>query len=813
MRLYRRSLLGAAFAGACSALVQPLPAWGQSITAPPGATPMAATWPHTVTVNGATVTIYEPQAIDWANHTTLRARAAVAITPVGSQQAILGTIEISGATEVDKDEGIVYFSQPTLVSSSFPSLDTSHAYQLQTRIAAFLARMPPKIIPLNTVLLSLNEPPVAAVPVDNTPPTIFYSAQPASLLVFDGKPVTAPIGSTGLTFAVNTNWTVIHDSANGGTWYLLNNGSWLVAQDYAGPYEPAGPLPPAFSQIPADADFGAIRKSVPGKPLPAGSVPIVFVSTKPAEIIVTAGPPHFQPVPGTSLDAVTNTGAVLFRYAPNKSFYYLVSGRWFSAASLYGPWTFATPNLPADFARLSPDGSYGNLLASVPGTAEAQAAVLKAQIPTQATLSRKTATVTVTYAGAPNFVPIPGTSLRYATNTAFQVIDVGGLYYVCYEGAWFVGHSPNGPWTLATSVPAAIYAIPPTSPLYNVTYVQVYGATPTAVTYGFTSGYLLGFVTAGVICYGTGYYYPPYVVPGRVPGYFPYPYSYAGNVHYNTATGAWASTGTVYGPYGRAATGGSAYNPNNGAYTRGGAVYGPNGGAGAWSRYNPSTGTYSHGSASWNNGSGTAYASAYNPTTGRSGSTTQNANPYARWGSSTVSGPNGTVNTASGSNARGSAGGFNASNGAQGAAVHGAGGNNAGAVKTASGNVYAGADGNAYKKTDSGWQKYNNGSWQSVQPPSGSQARSTAQTNHPSSTAPSSRQTTGASSGYQRPSTSSYQRPSSTATTSTRQQPRMDSNSWGQLNRDQTARQSGGYNRGSYGGGAARGGGGFRRAR
>jgi hypothetical protein len=806
MRFSRRLVIATAIVSASAAGLA-LPALAQPQGAPAGATPIAASWPHTITVNGASVTVYEPQAIDWPNRATLRARAAIAITPAGAAHPILGTIEISGSTQVDTANNLVYFAQPTLLSSSFPALDTSHAYQLQTRIAAFLGTMPVKIIPLDTILLSLNQPPVAAAPISNAPPMIYYSAQPASLLVFDGEPVMAPLASTGLTYAVNTNWDVIQDPATGGAWYLLNNGSWLVAQAYTGPYEPAGPLPPAFARIPDNADFGAIRKAVPGKPLAPGTVPVVFVSTKPAEIIVTAGAPAYQPVPGTALNAVTNTGAVLFLYKPTSTFYYLVSGRWFSAASLYGPWTFATPNLPPDFAQLSPDGPYGNLLAAVPGTAAAQAAVLKAQIPTQATLSRSTAKVSVSYAGAPSFTPIPGTTMSYATNTPYQVIDVNGLYYCCYQGAWFVAHAPAGPWALATSVPPVIYTIPPASPVYNVTYVQVYGSTPAAVTYGFTAGYVLGFVTAGVLAYGTGYYYPPYVVPGRVPAYFPYPYSYAGNVHYNTATGAWASTGTVYGAYGRAATGGAAYNPNNGAYTRGGAVYGPNGGAGAWSRYNPSTGTYSHGSASWSNGSGTAHASAYNPSTGRYGSTTQNANPYARWGSSTVSGPNGTVNTASASNARGSAGAFNASNGAQGAAVHGQNGNNAGAVKTANGNVYAGADGNVYQKTDSGWSKYNNqsGSWQAAHPPSGSAssstARTTAQTNHPSYTAPTTRQTAGTSSTYQRPSTSSYQRPS----TSSYQRPSsMDSNGWGQLNRDQTARQYGGYGRGGYGGGGAR---------
>jgi hypothetical protein len=708
---------------------------------PAGAEPVAA-WPHVIAANGNKITIYEPQAISWPNHATLRARAAIQIQAQASPTPIFGTIEFSGATEVDTANDLVYFSQPTLISSSFPSLDTSQAYELQQRISAYFAKMPVKEIPLNTVLLSLDEKPAQAAPVNNNPPPIFYSAQPASLLVFDGEPTMAPIGNTGLTYAVNTNWDVLQDPANGGAWYLLNNGSWLVAQAYTGPYQPAGPLPAAFSRIPNDANFAQIRASVPGKPLATGTVPVIFVSTKPAEIIVTAGAPQFKPVPQTSLQAVTNSGAVLFRYTPTNTFYYLVSGRWFSAPSLYGPWTFATPTLPPDFARLSPDGEYGNLLASVPGTAPAQLAVQKAQIPTQATLSRSTAKVSPSYAGAPAFAPIPGTTMQYATNTSYQVIAGGGLYYCCYQGAWFVAPTPNGAWVLATSVPSTIYTIPPSSPLYNVTYVRVYSSTPTAVTYGYTAGYVMGFVTAGVLAFGTGYYYPPYVAYGHVPVYYPYPCTYAGNVHYNTASGAWARTGTVYGPYGCTATAGYGYNPTTGAYTRGAAVYGPYGGAGTASRYNPTTGTYAHGSAAWNSYGGTAHAEAYNPYTGRAGETTQNANAYGRWGSSTVAGPNGTVHTASASNAYGSAGAFHSTTGASGAAVHGANGNNAAAVRTPTGNVYAGADGNAYQHTSSGWSKWNNGSWQQVQ--------------HPTSAQPA-------------------------------------GNSWSQLNRDQGARQWGGY--------------------
>jgi hypothetical protein len=96
------------------------------------------------------------------------------------------------------------------------------------------------------------------------------------------------------------------------------------------------------------------------------------------------------------------------------------------------------------------------------------------------------------------------------------------------------------------------------------------------------------------------------------------------------------------------------------------------------------------------------------------------------------------VHTQSQSNARGSAGSFSSSTGAQGAGVRGAGGNSSGAVKTSGGDVYAGADGNVYKKTDNGWQKYDDGSWNPVQKPTQrtpDQARTTGQGNLSGATA------------------------------------------------------------------------------
>jgi hypothetical protein len=708
--------------------------------AAPSSAPLATTaqsapaaWPHTVSGTNGTATIYEPQVISWTDRKTLNARIAIGITPTGAASPTFGVIEVAFTTQAELTDRTVVLTDPRLTSAKFPAADSVQAARFEERIRGALATMGVKQVALATIVLSLTSQgqKPEEVAIDNTPPRIFFSQQPASLVVFDGEPLLAPITGTTLSFAVNTNWDVFADSTTK-TWYLLNNGGWLAAHDANGPWTPSSKLPPSFATLPSDPNFLAVKQQIPGRAFTGNTTPTIFVSTAPAAIIVTSGAPQYVRIAGTSLSYVANTDAALFRDSDGR-FYYLVSGRWFSAPGLDGPWMFATPDLPPDFKRIPATGPRGFVLVSIPGSPQAEEALIEATIPQQSTLNRANAKLEVVYAGTPQFVAIPGTSMQYAVNTSFNVIQTSDGLFSCYQGAWFIAGSPTGPWTLAPSVPAIIYTIPPTNPMYPCTYVRVHASTPETVTYGYTSGYTMSYVSAGVVVYGTGYYYPPYVYPAPIPIYYPYPYSYAGATYYNATTGTWAQGGAIYGPYGGAAKAGYAYNPSTGAWAQGGAIYGPYGGAGSFSAYNPSTGSYAHGSAVWGPDGAAGNASWYNANTGRSVTTQQNANAYGRWGSSTINTPTQTIHTQSQSGAAGSAGSFTSSSGARGGAVSGAGGNTAGAVKTAGGNVYAGADGNVYKKTDSGWEKYDSGSWNPVQKPANtgtaqsSASRSTAQ--------------------------------------------------------------------------------------
>ena len=85
------------------------------------------------------------------------------------------------------------------------------------------------------------------------------------------------------------------------------------------------------------------------------------------------------------------------------------------------------------------------MLASVPGTDQAVEAVLLASIPQTARVSRKEVKAPdVAYQGDPKFEPIPTTTVARAVNTDKDILKVGDLYYMCFQGVWFVSKAPDG---------------------------------------------------------------------------------------------------------------------------------------------------------------------------------------------------------------------------------------------------------------------------------------------------------------------------------------------------------------------------------
>src|SRR5438094_3275938 len=699
-------------------------------------------WPREKYSKGSRLIIYQPQVEDWKNLQELSWRMAVSLTPKGGKE-VVGVVEMKGNTDVDNFAKIVMITNPQVTGTYFPSLDPATAEKMQQLFKNFV---PPTItISLHRLIASLPMPQApAGVQLNNDPPNIFVGYRPSILLSVDGEPALSDVPKTNLKFVVNTQWPLFFDSENS-SYYVPVGQQWLTASSLDGQWSPTKKLPRDMSKVAQEKQWSALKKFIPPPANPKSVTPDVFYSDKQAEVILFDGQPVYAQIPDTQLTYATNTDSVVFVYTSTQQFYYLTAGRWFSAMDLQGPWAYATPDLPADFAKIPLNSPASAILATVPGTDEAKDAVLLAQVPTTMTIkpAEAQAKVKVEYGGEPKFEPIKGTSMSYATNTRDKVIKVGDVYYLCLQGVWFMSPNPQGPWTTAKSVPQEIYAIPPSSPVYNLTYVTQTANPDGTVTANYTAGYLGGFIlgaaTGAIIANGSGYWWPPYAYGGY---YYPYAATYCGGYYYggygyhyatpyyNSATGAYGWKQTAYGPYG-SATRGAAYNPYTGTYARGASVSTPYGTRSAAQAYNPYTGTYAQ--------------------------TRQGSSPNAQWGSSYVSRGNKSATMGHYSTANGTVAGISGSQGGKAAGASTAWGNTA-VGKTASGNMYAGHDGNVYKNTGNGWQKYDNGSWNSVsQPkPNWQQAESSQQR----TATESNQQRTSAASNYNRSSASTYNRPS-----------------------------------------------------
>jgi hypothetical protein len=517
----------------------------------PATTPAASSapivWPMSISAAGGKIVLYEPQVRTWPNYTQMTGIAAVAVTLPGAAAPVYGTLTFTSLASADVPSGMVSLVNPKVNSTAWPTAAPGDATPLDAFLKANLHLEGKPLLPLAMVIASVPKAdrPKSAVPVRTNPPVIYVSQSPAVLVVFDGKPAFSPIPGTSLTYAVNTNWEIVHDPASS-LYYVHAKSGWYSSPGASGPFTPTV-APASFAAIPATGGPWSHLKAAAKAPKPAGTtVPKVIVSTVPAALIDIHGPPQFANVAGTQLRYVTNTKGDLFFSRDTLRWYVLLSGRWFSSATnLNGPWAFASTSLPADFKKIPDTSPKARVLVSVPGTTAAFYAAQEAQVPRVVPADPTTQKLTVTYAsGTPVFAPIAGTSLAYAQNTSTDVIQVDpGQYFACADGVWFTAGSATGPWVLASYVPAVIYTIPQSSPLYHVTFVHVYDSRGVALTapkptpapkpgqtyeniapsqlsqgdaasyyYYNTAGYLGGYAPVyGGYVYGTGYYNPGYI--------------------------------------------------------------------------------------------------------------------------------------------------------------------------------------------------------------------------------------------------------------------------------------------------------------
>jgi len=727
-----------------------LPALAQA----PAPTPPPDPWPRVVDLAAGQVLVYQPQVNSWTDN-QLAFRAALAYKADKANDQYFGTIVATTRTQVDRSSRTVIFEDLRISSIDFPTLPDRGASLKADLTGQFAAHV--RTISLDKLQASLAAAGVTprTVEVMNPAPRVIVSNSPAILVPIDGPAVIKAVPSSRFSRVINTRALILQGGIEN-NFYLHVYDGWLSAAALAGPWSQSLRQPFGMDDLAQQlAKAGTVdllsggAKANP-KPSLANGIPAIYTSETPAELIVFKGQPDFVPVVGTGLLWASNTTSDVIIDTSSNLYYALLAGRWFRAPGLGGPWTFVASNaLPADFARIPPASLAGAVLATVAGTPQAQAAVIENSIPQTATVPLTGGpTFTPTFDGAPNFVPVSGTALTYANNSDVPIIQVApGAYYAVTAGVWFTAANVTGPWSVATSVPASIYTIPPSSSLHYVTYVKVYGTTPGYVFVGYTPGYLGTVVSPyGTVVYGTGYAYTPWV--GSV--WYPPPYTYS------------VAATPVYNPY-VGFSFGFAMGLATAAWTEpywGGAYYHP----GYWGGYpccaSASANVYGHwgnttysGSRTWYGGGGvagtTASGSYYNNRTGTSG--TYNAGrQYNAWTGNATRGYDRTANTAAGGSAnvaRGSnyntytgqrtAGNSVSATGAGGSTYQRSGATTAGPEGNAhvgegstynartgqtnnwgtasmGNNHYADVNGNVYRNTGDGWQSHSSSGWSSA---------------------------------------------------------------------------------------------------
>ncbi|WP_246129070.1 carbohydrate-binding family V/XII [Colwellia demingiae] len=492
-------------------------------------TNFAADWPQELANERGTIVVYQPQPEKLTGN-ILTGRAAMSLELKDNPTPIFGVFWFSAKIATDRSENTVTISQLKVTKVGWPDSKESGEKQFSQFVEAQLANSSFKasLSKLTASLTSAEQIKESLAKIKNDPPTIQFTSILSVLLSYDGDPVFRDIDNSDYQRALNTPLAVVKKK-NQAKFYLTSGHLWYQASKALGPWS-------ILANPPADLEALIPKEEEQSDTPQVISAPNIIAVTKPTELVVSDGKANWTSLVGGKLLYVENTETPWLRELASGDMYVLLSGRWFSSKSEQGPWLFVRADkLPQSFKEIPPESAIGGIRTSIAGTNEAEQAILDAQIPQTAAIKRSEAKLTVNYDGEPTFEKIVDTQVEYAVNTSAQVLKISGKYYAVDNGVWFVASNPKGPWQVADDIPQeAIAQIPPSSPMYNTTYVTVYDSTPEVVYVGYTPGYMWSYPYYGVPIYGTGWYYPPYYVGGW---YYPRPPTWGLHVGYNPWTG------------------------------------------------------------------------------------------------------------------------------------------------------------------------------------------------------------------------------------------------------------------------------------
>lgn len=231
-------------------------------------------------------------------------------------------------------------------------------------------------------------------------------------------------------------------------------------------------LPKHTTPIAIDWLIASLESEQQGKTTFDNDPPEIIYTEKPSVLVYIDGEPQYTAVTSNTktdpqfadpnypltaprdLERVVNTPFLLVR--PKGGAHYLYgSGMWFTAKEISGKWT-RTYDVPKDISAIA---------AQVDSTSSIQASKADGSSTTPEIVVRKKPAVLLDLDGPPDYQPLPGTALLYATNTdddLFVDVDTQDKYILA-SGRWFATRDPKtGPWRYvpADQLPAEFAKIP-----------------------------------------------------------------------------------------------------------------------------------------------------------------------------------------------------------------------------------------------------------------------------------------------------------------------------------------------------------------
>ncbi len=514
-----------------------------SITSYASETDPQYSWPIEIeSDNDFVTTLYQPQ-LESFEANVLEGRMAVTIKPP-EQEMIFGAVWFKARLVTDMENRIVLLEKMQILKTHFPDMVD------EEKISKFLDLLSAEMeswnleMSLDRLLASLNEVEnlkQLSDEINNDPPAIYFRTTPAILLMVDGDPIVKKDDESGLEYVVNTPFFIVKDPKKD-NYYIKGGPFWYESKEILQDWEETKKVP---SKIKKFAEKSIEEQEPDSVAQSYTEAPELIIETKSAELIMVDGEIDYQAIEGTTLLYVSNSESDIIMDINSQNHYLLLAGRWYHSKSLAdGDWKFSEPeDLPEDFNKIPEESDMASVRPSIPGTPEAQTALLEQSIPQTATIDRKEAKIEVKYDGDPQFEKIEGTDMSYALNTDKSVLLINNIYYCVDDAVWFMSDKPTGLWEVCVERPNEVDELPPESPVYNVKYTYIYESTPEVVYVGYLPGYTYSYVYGGVVVYGTGYYYQPWY--GSY--YYPRPVTWGYGVHYNPYSGWGFSFGISYG--------------------------------------------------------------------------------------------------------------------------------------------------------------------------------------------------------------------------------------------------------------------------